>query len=110
VKQKPCDWTRSAATALTHGIPPAQPLLHAVPISLNIRMKLNAFQLLYANASFQSEDNGAVATEGDRMRLIMEGIGREMPKKPNQTCNRCHDGPPEYESGMAGNHHVWCER
>ena len=42
--------------------------------AVDIRMKLNVFQLLYMNASFQSEDSGAVATEGGRIRLITEGI------------------------------------
>ena len=42
--------------------------------AVDIRMKLNVFQLLYANASFQSEDRGAVATEGGRIRLITKGI------------------------------------
>ena len=32
-----------------------------------------------------------------------------MPKKPSQTCDGCHDGRPKCQSGLVGNHHVWCE-
>ena len=68
--------------------------------AVDIRMKLNVFQLLYANAGFQSADSGAVVAEGDRMRLVTKDIWKgKCRKSPIKPAIDATTDPPSVKAG-----------